>query len=308
MAPHRTRPAPPSAALRAATVRPALAAILAALVALGGCSSDDAVDGGISGTGIGDELGTAPAPESGLDQAVGSQDSQDNDAPEAVVFDNTLPARVPLAPLLRTANLSSRPVSVSVDGTASDSTLEPGGIAPVLVLSTSGRFDVVVSDAGTGAALGRLDAGLAPQTLTTLVVRDGTDGADGADGAEADPAVVPLETLATAPDAGTARVRVVYAIEPDEAAARVATLSLVPTGTSPGAAEVRFAVPDAPERSIASDYEIVGPGDYALTADGGEAAVPLTLTGGEVVTLLLGDADATGLPGSLLIVPDGDVP
>ena len=304
MAPHRTRPAPPFAALRTAAVRPALAtcpAILAALCALGGmggCSSD----GGISGTGIGDEIGAVPAPESGLDQAVGSQEDQDVDAPEAVVFDNTLPAHGGLAPLLRTANLSSRPVSVSVGAAASGPTLEPGGIAPVLVLSNASRLDVVVSDADTGAILGRLDAGLGPQTLTTLVVHDGAAGAG------ADPTIVPLETRATAPDAGTALVRVVYAGDPDDAGPRVAALSLVPTGTSPGASEVRFAVPAGAARSIASDYEVVGPGDYALTADGGDAAVPLTLAGGEVVTLLLGDADATGLPGSLLVVPDGDVP
>ena len=302
MAPHRTRPAPPFAAFRTAAVGPALAtslAILAALGALGGCSSD----GGISGTGIGDEIGAAPAPDAGPgDMLVGPPESSDVDAQEVVVFDNTLPAHGGLAPLLRTANLSSRSVLVSVDGAVRGPALEPGGIAPVLALSNASRLEVVVSDAGTGALLGRLDAGLGPQTLTTLVVREGAAGTG------ADPTIVPLETRATATDAGTALVRVVYAGEPGEAGTRVAALSLVPTGASPGAAEVRFAVPDAPERSIASDYEVVGPGDYALTADGGDAAVPLTLAGGEVVTLLLGDADAAGLPGSLLIVPDGDVP
>ena len=302
MAPHRTRPAPPFAALRTAAVRPALAAcpaILAVLCALGGCSSD----GGISGTGIGDEIGTVPAPDAGPgDMFAGSPEGSDVDAPEAVVFDNTLPAHDGLAPLLRTANLSSRPVLVSVDGAVRGPALEPGGIAPVLVSSPSGRLDVVVSDADTGAILGRLDARLGPQTLTTLVVHEGAAGTGG------DPTIVPLETRATAPDAGTALVRVVYAGDPDDAGPRVAALSLVPTGTSPGVSEVRFAVLAGAARSIASDYEVVGPGDYALTADGGDAAVPLTLAGGEVVTLLLGDADAAGLPGLLLVVPDGDVP
>ena len=302
----RTRPVP-AARPRAPGSRATLPLLLAALLggaALGGCDGgifgtggdDGVLDGGISGTGA--DLGQVPVPSGTQDGALdGPDDISDADAtegPPAVPFDNDLPT-LGFRPLLRGVNLAGTPIEIVVEGLTLPG-IAPGDVGEAAVLADQAS-DVSVVDAASGEVLGRLDARLAPGSLTTLVVHAGSSGT---------PVVVPLETRARTDDDAVALVRVAYAIDPRDAAAQVGTLLLSPAGDDPGGSEARFVA--AAEGSIESEYASVDAGTYALSADGGDAALPVDLAGGEVYTLMFfpdpGAAGGTGF----LSVRDSDVP
>ncbi|MFK7894117.1 MAG: hypothetical protein AB8B63_25100 [Granulosicoccus sp.] len=274
------------------------------------CCALAACGGGIYGTGSGTDSEISQQPPTsdintsdsiGVEPDTGENgDTQQTvSAPVTVVnpvqqtaFSNIVPSGLDLPPQLKLINLSEIPISANVFVQDTDTTLFDIPVRPESTSSYSalipGQSAITVFNTDTLATIGLINPlNVARGSVTTLLIADKLSHSASV------PGILPLSTRVKSAAADMAMVRLVTTT--DAASTLTTVYTLMPQGTNPGMAEINFAGINTTSQR-ASDYQLVGAGDYELTADGGSTiAGGLRFSQGVVYTLIITDATDSGV-------------
>lgn len=248
-----------------------------------------ACDGGLFGTGDGQNIvvDNTVTSDGGFGGDVANAPEGENDVDATTEsFDNLQIGTTTTTPLINVINVSDRVITARLD-----TNNRPIFTAPIAVGTFSqtaqlqlGANNIALFDTETTEELlvvRPLNVG--ESTLTTLVVRNHvTQVID----------VVLLSSRSMTLTPSVAQVRMVQAnlLSTDDT---IATFSLLPSGNSPGGAEVSFS--DVSQAlANAADYRSVSPGDYLLVDSLARIdSEPLTLQAGKIYTLIIvGSSDS----------------
>jgi len=281
--------------------------LFAALLALAGC------DGGLFGTGdgsdiveldasaVGDQRPAEPTPGAptaspGPEQNEAGNSVDSEEPAGSIVFDNLVAGSATEEPALSVLNVATRTLNLISE---TDNTLlfnEPllsGSTSDTLTLSLGENFLDLV-DAQTQLpvfSIRPLNAGAF--SVTTLIARD-------QDNQNID--VIALTTLTVSDTPSVAQIRLVQADRLNNTDTST-TFVLRPAGEQPGDAEVSFTNVSAATASLAQ-YRVAGEGSYELVDSLGRIEpVELTLSAGEVYTIVLIDTATS----ALLVQTDTDL-
>lgn len=275
-------------------------------------------DGGIFGTGDGSDVLTdvdasspstdSPNGETTGSTPVGSDTGMDlgTDLPtsETLAFENLQVSGSHVAPLIALLNLSSTSLIVRLDDSTDSLFGEavPPGVASRRLAMSTGTESLSVIDADTLQPVLRLSPlNLGASSLTSLIARNHpTDNGDGGIGARPAAQVIALPTHQSTADPNVAFVRILQGALLD-GQDQPGTMTLVPSGAAPGSTDVLLGTLSAATFGQEADYQVVSPGNYALTDSLSRfTPVNLSFAGGDVRTLVL-----TVTPSTLLVIDDG---